>query len=200
MAYSDFNLAQLQSQFHLTISQALLFKEIKAFSPPNWLPVLLDKAMPLALSSEKARSEFIIAPILLSLKDDHPDIGIYSGQRLDSDISQGLLGECDFIISASQSLALIQKPIISIVEAKKSDIESGLGQCAAQMLGAQHLNLRQQNSHDVVYGCVTTGEVWQFLKLQKQSLLIDSERYYINELGLILAVLQQILAEFDRLY
>jgi hypothetical protein len=40
-----------------------------------------------------------------------------------------------------------------------------------------------------MHGCVTTGEVWQFLKLQDKEVLVDEERYHINEVGKIVGVL-----------
>ena len=39
----------------------------------------------------------------------------------------------------------------------------------------------------VVYGCVTTGEDWQFLRLDGQAVIIDTTRRYINDVGSILA-------------
>jgi hypothetical protein len=122
---------------------------------------------------------------------------IYLGQRLDVDPGKGLLGECDFILTATLPLPVIQAPVLIIVEAKKDDIESGLGQCAAQMIGAQRLNQRDETGIETVYGCVTTGEAWQFLKLDHAVLEIDADRYYINEVGAILAVFQMIIDQYE---
>lgn len=47
-----------------------------------------------------------------------------------------------------------------------------------------------------IFGCITTGEDWQFLKLEDDTLTIDSQRYYINDVGLLLAVLQTIIASY----
>ncbi len=86
----------------------------------------------------------------------------------------------------------MQAPIVSLVEAKKSDIKSGLGQCIAQMLGAQRCNQIEGNEIATIYGCVTTGEDWQFLSLQDTSISVDNQRYYINELEKVLGIFQQI--------
>ena len=75
---------------------------------------------------------------------------------------------------------------MTIVEAKKNDIEAGLGQCIAQMVAAQLFNERSGRSGGV-YGCVTTGEDWQFLRLDGQVVIIDTTRRYINDVGSILA-------------
>ena len=195
MPYTDFTLDTLRVSFGLTIQQEPMFPHVTPVAVPPWLHETLAKGMPMALGSEKARSEFIIAPILLTLRDLNQNrIAIYSGQRLEGDPNVGLVGECDFLITSTQPLPIIQAPIISVVEAKKNDIESGLGQCAAQMLGAQRFNQRDRTSSiTTIYGCVTTGEVWQILKLTETTLVLDTERYYINTMEVILGVFQEII-------
>ena len=102
------------------------------------------------------------------------------------DAGRRLLGECDFILSLSEPLPRLRAPLVTIVEAKKNDIDAGLGQCIAQMVAAQMFNERAGRT-GVVYGCVTTGEDWQFLRLDGQAVLIDPTRRYINDVGSILA-------------
>lgn len=46
----------------------------------------------------------------------------------------------------------IESPVIAIVEAKKDDLKSGLGQCIAEMVAAQRFNSNRQNAIDVIYG------------------------------------------------
>ncbi|MCI0529965.1 MAG: hypothetical protein L0Y56_21180, partial [Nitrospira sp.] len=86
--------------------------------------------------------------------------------------------------------------IVTIVEAKKNDIEGGLGQCVAQMLGAQLFNQKEGSETETIFGCVTTGEAWQFLKLEKDFVYIDSHRYYIIQVDEILGVFQTIVAYY----
>jgi hypothetical protein len=197
MPYTDFTLDTIRQSFSLHIQTTPLFAAPPVVEVPVWLEETLAKGLPFALGSEKARSEFIIVPILLTLRDlSAQKITIYSGQRLEGDPSNGLTGECDFILTTTPPLPIIQSPIISIVEAKKNDIELGLGQCAAQMLGAQRFNQRDQTGITTIYGCVTTGEAWQFLRLSTDVLAIDSERYYINEVGVVLSIFLQIIASY----
>jgi hypothetical protein len=152
MAYTDFDLDRLRHQFNITIQSAQLFSSPAPREVPVWLQQTLDKGMPSALLSEQARSEFMIAPLLLAVRDLlHERITIYSGQCLDGDASTGLVGECDFILTTTPPLPIIQAPIISIVEAKKNDTEGGYGQCAAQMLGAQRFNQRDNTGISAMY-------------------------------------------------
>lgn len=195
MAYSDFTLDTVRKVFSLTLKRALLFAAVDSVDVPQWLTALLEKGMPLAFGSEKARSEFILVPILLASRELHHDsFSIYSGQRLDSDPSSGLSGECDFILTNTPPLPVLQAPIVVVVEAKKNDLEAGLGQCVAQMLGARLFNQQEGNSIEIIFGCVTTGEAWQFLKLERDGVLIDSERYYIDRVDKILGMFQAIMA------
>ncbi|MEB3295542.1 MAG: hypothetical protein VKJ24_20505, partial [Synechococcales bacterium] len=99
----------------------------------------------------------------------------------------------DFILSYGKPSRLIQTPIFSLVEAKRQDLELGLGQCVAQMVGAQIVNQKHHHTYPVIYGCVTTGELWQFLQLEGTVLSIDLRTYALNsELPLILGILQTI--------
>ena len=54
-------------------------------------------------------------------------------------------------------------------------------------------NERAGRASAPVYGCVTNGETWQFLRLVEQVAEIDIRRYYINDVGEILSVFRKIL-------
>ena len=191
MAYTDFTLDTLRRQFGLTLATDLLFPALEPSALPEWLEPTLLRGRPMALLSEKSRSEFIVAPLMLAVRELSGErLTVYSGQRLAADPSVGLDGECDYLLSAAPPLPVLQTPVVCVVEAKKNDIESGLGQCAAQMLGAQRLNEREGIGTDTaLYGCVTTGEVWQFLRLEEQSLTVDTRRFYLDNVELVAAAM-----------
>lgn len=140
MSYSDFSLSNVKKMFGLTEKTIVLFNELGDIEASNWLKETLEISLQLALSSssEKARSEFIVAPILLEIEKRNKDkFTIFSGERLDVDEDKGLKGECDFILSKGPISTTISAPIFSLIEARKNDIKEGLGQCIAQMLGAK---------------------------------------------------------------
>ena len=143
MAYSDFTLRKVKKDFNLTDKTASLFTPAPLLEPSSWLTESLEMGLELALgsSSEKARSEFIVAPILLDLRRRNQSFfAVHSGQNLDVDKEKGLNGECDFILSKGKMSYEINAPIFSMIEAKKSDIKAHLGQCTAQMVGARLFN------------------------------------------------------------
>ncbi len=198
MGFSNFKLADVVEKFDLKVNrESYLFAEIPEVAKSENLDFFLKNYLPLAIdiNTEKARSEMIIAPILLELtQKTQPKISLFSGKDLTVDPSQDLNGECDFIISLSPEQLFITAPIITLVEAKKEDIIGGLGQCAAQMLGAQIFNQQKENQISSVYGAVTTGTVWRFLRLSDRLLNIDNKEYYISEICKIIGILHWIIS------
>lgn len=193
MSYSDFTLEDVERELHVVTVEGDLFPTLPEVAVPDWLPGWLARGTRLALISEKARSEFIVVPILLAARELTGDrFAIYSGQRLDVDPDKGLSGECDFILSVGPALPPLHAPLMTVVEAKKNDIEIGLGQCIAQMVAARLFNQAAGKAESPIHGCVTTGETWQFLRLDAQTALLDRDRYYLDNVAKILAVFQAI--------
>ncbi|HBK22982.1 MAG TPA: hypothetical protein DDZ60_10895 [Planktothrix sp. UBA10369] len=193
MAYSDFKFQDIIKQFDLNLSENIdLFAEVPEVEPSEILKVFLKENTPLALdiNTEKARSEMIIAPILLEVRRQvNYRIGLFSGSEFNVAPEKGLNGICDFLISLSSENLFIKSPIVALVEAKKEDIKSGLGQCVAEMLAAQLFNQQENNPIPVIYGAVTSGNIWRFLQLENQTVYIDTVEYYINQIGKILGIL-----------
>jgi hypothetical protein len=180
----------VRKKFHLTMSLRPLFENVVAIAPSEFLRTALDRASDLAVISEKARGEFIVAPTLLELRVVLQNaISIYSGVRFDIAPEEGLQGVCDFIITRTPPFPTVQAPILVLVEAKRNIVEDGLGQCAAEMIAAQRVNQEESQEQKVVYGCVTTGEIWQFLQLKDQELVIDPAKVYIEHIDRILGIL-----------
>ncbi len=95
----------------------------------------------MAINTEKSRSEFIIADILIELKRILIDqVSLFSGIDFDVDQTRSLNGFCDFIISKFPKQFFLKAPIITIVEAKNENIPSGIGQCIAEMIAAKLFN------------------------------------------------------------
>jgi hypothetical protein len=144
MAYSEFTLEAVARVLGLISRPADLFPGLQPVLAPAWLNETLARGtqgIQLSLISEKSRSEFVVAPILLAGREVCGDrFVIFSGQRLEVVPEKGLVGECDFILSATDPVLPLQAPIATVVEAKKNDIEGGLGQCIAQMVAADRVN------------------------------------------------------------
>jgi hypothetical protein len=193
MAYSDFKtLHQVETAFGIQHRRAALLGAIKPVQPSANLLQDIQEASEWPVRSEKSRSEMLVVPVLKELRAiNNKTITVYSGEPLDIDKAKGLRGECDFIIGKEVGSLEVRQPILQIVEAKKNDFDLGIPQCAAQMIGARMFNQQSQVPTDVVFGCVTTGNDWLFLKLNSE-LQIDTTYYYLRNPPELLGAFQQI--------
>ena len=200
MAYSDFTLELVVEKLGVTTGLASLFPGAIPVAPPDWLLAGFARNTLLATASEQSRRESLIAPILSAAREVTGDrLAIFSGQRMDIDSSRGLNGECDYLLAVSQAVPPLRPPLIAVVEAKKADIDLGLGQCAAEMIAAREFNHRMSKTERPVYGCVTSGEVWLFLRLRETHVDLDATRFLLSDVHKILGVFRAILEEYDRL-
>ena len=95
-------------------------------------------------------------------------------------------------MARSPEFYYVQAPILAVVEAKKEDIVGGLGQCAAEMVGIRVFNEREGTRLLKAYGCVTSGNIWRFLKLEGSKLFIDRFEYYPANVAKIVGILVSI--------
>ncbi|OCQ96776.1 hypothetical protein BCD64_14290 [Nostoc sp. MBR 210] len=193
MFYSDFSLAKVKRDFNLKIIEnARFLPEIQPIKPSLYLQEALSEGIPLATAtgSEKARSELIISPILLEVRKIlERKVSLFSGEDFTVAPDLGLSGVCDFLISRSPEQIFIEAPIIVIIEAKKGDLKPGLGQCAAEMIAAQKFNETNNIPIKTIYGSVSSGTTWRFLKLAEQTLSIDLTNYTVPPVEILLGML-----------
>ncbi|MEM9220526.1 MAG: hypothetical protein AAGD25_40170 [Cyanobacteria bacterium P01_F01_bin.150] len=191
MAYSDFSLAKVRDMFGVVVEYPSdLFAAIAEVEPSDRLQESIQENLPFAtgINTEKARSELLIAPILLEVRRRN-QLGFFSGVEFSVDTAQGLNGFCDYLLTASPDLYEIRQPVVTLVEAKNENIKAGLGQCLAEMVAAQLFNQRQDSIPRPIYGCVTTGTEWKFLRLDNTVCQIDQRDYFIVQLAKIVGIL-----------
>jgi hypothetical protein len=199
MPYSDFTLRKVKQDFGLTTVEAPTFlPPVSPIAPSRALGDFLELYRPLALAlnTEKARSEMLICPILLEVKRlSKQPISLFSGNDFTVDATVGLNGVCDFLVSLSPEQLLIEAPAIVVVEAKREDLNGGLGQCIAEMVAAQRFNQAAGIVLPVIYGCVTTGDRWKFLQLQEQTVTIELTERLLPPVEDILGILLSLIAD-----
>lgn len=199
MSYSNFTLESALAAFQLEKAESAgTFSEVEPISPSDYLTIGLAKKVPLAaaIGTEKARSELIVADVLVELREKfNYRISFFSGIDFNVDLESDLTGVCDFLVSLSPGQLFLEAPIIVLVETKKDDPKLGLGQCVAEMIAAQRFNAEKGNDIPSVYGVATTGTEWQFLKLAEKRLQIDMEIYPIQQCDKILGILSSMVAQ-----
>ncbi|PAX53059.1 hypothetical protein [Brunnivagina elsteri] len=202
MAYSDFKLIEVITNFGLTIRESSgLFANIHEQECSDLLSTILKENVDLAvaISTEKARSEMIISPVLLDIRRKfNGEISLFSGVDFTVDTKQGLNGFCDFIISLSSEQLLVRSPVIVLVESKNENLRSGLAQCIAEMVAAQLFNEQNGTQIKAIYGAITIGTIWQFVKLEEKIISIDLSEYYIRDIKQILGILYNAISEAQR--
>jgi hypothetical protein len=202
MAYSDFTLADLKQRFRLTVGEASdLFAETAEADLPPVLADLIARYLPLAVNvnTEKARSELVIAPMLVEFKLLHRDrVSLFSGIDFTVDEAAGLKGRCAYILARSPEQLALTAPVCVLVEAKNENIVAGIPQCLAEMVAAQQFNNQQQLPEAAVYGVVTTGVRWRFLKLERTRASVDVVEYPIQSARKIFGILTAITLGADE--
>jgi hypothetical protein len=201
MAYSDFiNISQVEKQFGIRQTLGAIFKDVPTVQPSEHLQIDLDdvKETPL-INSEKAKSEFLIVPILKEIRRRSYRFSIFSGYTFDVDRERSLVGICDYIFSNYADSLEIKSALFCLVEAKNRTTIEGIPQLAAEMIAAQIFNAQEQNTIPVIYGCVSTGTEWLFVKLEDKLLTVDTQSYYIteHELPYLLGALLQMVSKIE---
>ena len=177
MAYNKFKIDHIQNKLHLkVIKQDWLPAELSTFEEDTLLMLLLSETGKMFLGSEKARSEFIVAPVLQSLSRKNKNrFSIFSGYEFNIDKSQELNGFCDFILSSVTNSLKVEAPTFFVVETKKTDVDdNAIAQCSAEMYAAKIFNERANKPQKAIYGCVTSGFSWAFIKLEDNIIAIDT--------------------------
>jgi hypothetical protein len=198
MSYSQFTtLEMIESNFDIKIADKVgIFDQIPESEYSDFLGQTLQDniALALAINTEKARSELIVTPILVELrKHFNYQISFFSGKEFNIDSEKGLNGFCDFLISRSPEQLLIKTPVVALVEAKNDNLQNGLPQCMAEMIAARIFNERNNNNIAAIYGVVTTGTNWKFLRLVNQTIEVDLNDYFIDKISKIIGILKHLI-------
>jgi hypothetical protein len=131
----------------------------------EWVVVLQDRLTRLipqvGLSSEIARREFLIAPILTELALQH---GIRVRSEFALEVSDQLRGSLDYLVEGQESLV--------VIEAKQGDLGRGFKQLAAELVAVDQWI---DSSSPVLYGTVTLGDVWRFGHLDRTTKMVTQD-------------------------
>ena len=197
MAYSDFTFLKLRKQYKILQDTRNLFPtHSNEAAVSERLIADIEEGRTMSLISEKAKSEFLIAPVIKEVYRTHPNLTVFSGISLNIESEKDLTGIPDFMLSAKPRRASLEAPIFCLVESKNQAIEECFAQCAAEMYAARLFNQQSGEPHENIYGCVTNAFEWVFLKLEGNTLFVDSERYYLNNLPLLMGVLKNIVEQY----
>jgi hypothetical protein len=198
MAYNNFTLESVKDRFDLRLRNNRFCELLPSSEPQAEFLTIFDESFSLAevAKSAKAKSELLVSPILVQARRlVDRQVQLFSGEEFNVDQEKGLDGFCDFLFSKSENQFTIDAPVLMLVEAKRGELETGLGQCVAEMLAAQNYNQLKNRAIAAIYGCVTSGTLWQFLKLEGSDVTIDPTNYLVTPVQKILGILTWILSQ-----
>jgi hypothetical protein len=190
----------LERNYGLREADGVLFEDCPPLEPTPTLLENLRRARRFVLLNERARAHRLVDPVLAEIEMRFEGrIFTIPEMYLEVKDVEGLSGNPDFVISAGSRTRIV--PIVSVVEAKKDDIDAGLPQCAAELYAAYLLDKSVPRR---LFGCVTIGTEWKFLCLDgdEKRVVVDRNSYLISEVPALLGVLRRIielsLAELER--
>jgi len=192
-SYRYYKLADLKNICGITYADA-----DKMLAPVQDIPVsailktILERNASLPMLNEKAKSELLVMPILTEVWALNKNFKPISGATFNVEPRKGLKGVADFLISSNPNAREIEMPVVAIFEAKDDKLESWYGQCGAEMYAARLFNEREDNNIHTIHGAITNGVAWQFLKLEGQTLFIDTQIYAIANLPQLLGAIQKV--------
>ncbi len=193
MAYSDFKtLDQVNQELGIEIqSDNECYIHVVPVQLTSWFVETMKIAYTKAIriNTESSRQALIVDHVLMELTQ-HVNVSFFLENAFNVDSKKGLTGNPDGIISTSDNQLYITSPVVVLVEAKKSDLGSGLGQCVAEMEAAKIFNEQKGHPISPIYGVVTDGVLWQFLSLQKNIATIDSYFYNFDDGSKIVGILK----------
>ena len=197
-SYSGFKIEDIKA-LGISVVTRHLFSDITLIEPSALLLQLLKAYEGIPLNSEKARSEFLIAPVLNDIRlRNSKKMTFFSGCQFNVDVKRGLKGFCDFIISSKYNAAFIESPLLAVVEAKHNQaLVDAVPQCIAEMYAAQIFNQQENESRQIIFGVITNGHEWLFLKLENNQVYLDIDYYNLNNLPELLGIWQVIVDDFQ---
>jgi len=117
-----------------------------------------------SLTSEQARRELLVAPIMT-------DLCHYTRSQLRIEyplvVNDWLKGSLDYFVRANNTFL--------VVEAKNDDLARGFTQLSAELIALEQGSNIDQS---ILYGAVTTGDIWKFGQLHR------AEKRIVQDLNL----------------
>lgn len=190
----------MQQQLLQIITQQFglnVIRQYSSFLPQEFIPTghladRLERGIDLIhpKANERMRAEVIVAPVLLHLALTC-ELSLFSGDGFNAGLAAGLSGTVDHLFSrAAPEQLTIQPPITAVVETKSTSCDD-MTHCLVQMIASQRWNAYS----GVVYGVVTTGLTWRFLRLKGTTVSIDRTEYPLFPIRGLLAFLAPMVSQ-----
>ncbi len=157
---------------------------------PSYHHAYLNSNLIAALHRLKNYSVFSELTLQIESKDYIPDVCLYLKKPMNF-ASGDILRMTEMPLLAIEvingDLFTEIKPIQPV------DLLNALPQCAAEMYAARLFNQQRDNPLPIIYGVITSGYDWLFLKFDENKLFVDQKRYFLNDLPELLGCWQKLI-------
>jgi hypothetical protein len=198
MKFSDFkSVEDVLAKYPLYEVNARFLPEVELV-PKEWFIANIKFALNTRASveSEMFYREAFVYPFMQQAWQRHPKLKVWVNRKLA--YKEELTGEPDYFVSTlpqGPTRDPVGKPLVAVAEAKQEDFVMGWGQCLAEMIACQKLN---DNEDVIIYGIVSTGEFWQFGKLEKDTFTRELYPYSINDSAKVLGALDYLFEQCEK--
>jgi len=182
MTFKDFTSTNKVKEYYPNINlskEKFIPSNLNQFEIKPYLQEQIEFGLLSYKSNEAFADKFLITPVLNSVWMQHKKLNLWTQTYIKAD--ENLQGRPDYMVSPLEEnqYEVLTLPIVVMVEAKQENFTLGWGQCLAEMLACQKMN----KSEDIkIFGIVTTGQFWEFGKLEKNKFIRDSNSYSISKL------------------
>lgn len=192
------NLNEILKYFHLEFmfEKFIDFYAISTIEPDAKFKKDLDFALANRGEEDKEAfvSEFIIVPFLKEIWERHSGVNLFSHVSVSLD---DLTLIPDYLLAAKTSTGLktLDKPLLLTIEAKNEKFDEGWFQALLQLIACQKMN---ETDSIPVYAIVTTGDTWQFGKLERGLFIRHPVPVSLDKPEKLFGILDYLFAECEK--
>jgi hypothetical protein len=193
------NTKAILDHYHVTYQMAefLDFDKIQPVSVIDWFKEELRFSLLNRGENDKEAfsSEFIIVPFLKETWKRHPQLNLFSHLQIKAD---DVIVIPDYLISSKEpsGYKILCKPLLLTVEAKNENFDEGWTQALLQSIICQKMN---GTDNIPILSIVTTGDTWQFGKLEKQRFIKHPFSASIQHIEGLLGILDTLFSECEQI-
>ncbi len=198
MPHNFNHVPDILTHYHLDYQMAefLDFNQPPAVQIPEWFKqdlrfTIANRGEP---DKEAFACEFIIVPFLKEAWKKHPHLSLFSHVAIQA---EDLTVIPDYLVTAKHPTGYktVYKPLLLTVEAKNEKFEDGWTQALLQAVVCQKIN---GTANLPVLAIVTTGDLWQFAKLEKQQFIKHPFSASLQNLEVLLGILDTLFTECEK--
>jgi hypothetical protein len=183
-------------QLHYYLNEFIDIDNIPSIEMPNFFKEEIKFALLNRGEEDKEAftCEFIIVPFLRATWKKHPQLNLFSHVAIHADNTTIIP---DYLVTAKNPTGYksIYQPLLLTVEAKNEKFEEGWTQALLQSIICQKMNGTETIP---IWSIVTTGDFWQFGKLEQRNFSRHPLPASIQDMAKLLGILEVLFSACEQ--